>query len=190
MKSLKYLLATVAATLLAVSSQAQTNAPTIQGGLQEMAQAITSMTNWSVVGGGGRSLTGQKWLAFGAVAYDFNQNVGVVAGVDGLWAKGQQESDIAQGGITLKAPIHLFAFVGSTFLTNIVGSPFVSELMATPTGNTHSPIGEVTTGGINFNFVQFKNFDFGGGFQVENRQGQGYWNGNYGLAHLELTRLF
>jgi hypothetical protein len=178
-------------TLLAgITAQADTNAPTISGGLQEMAQAISSTTNWSTVAGGGHSLKGRNWLAFGAVAYDFNQNVGVVAGVDSLFAKGAQQSDVVQGGITLKAPIHLFAFIGSTFLTNIVGIPFASELMANPTGNTSAPIGAITTGGINFNFVQLKNFEFGGGLQVENRQGQGRWNGNYGLVHLELTRLF
>jgi hypothetical protein len=63
-----------------LTSQAQTNVPSISGGIQEIGQAIANSTNWTGVAGYGRATKGNKNLAFFDAAYNFNQNVGIVAG--------------------------------------------------------------------------------------------------------------
>lgn len=171
--------------------KADTNSPSISGGIQEIGQAIAASTNWTVIGGYGRATAGNRNLAFADAAYNFNQNVGIVAGYDYLWSKGQvSQANIVKGGITLSAPIHPFAFLGSTFLTNTIATPFVSDLLATPSGNNNSGIGNIVTGGVNFDIVSFKNFELVSGIQYENRMGQSYWDGNYILIHLGISRRF
>ena len=180
-----------------LSAQSSTNGPSFSQGLGIIWDAATTATNWSGVVGGGHSLTGSKSIVFGDLAYNFTQNVGVVIGYDDLfapkWAKplanGQDnQANIVNGGVTLNATIHPFAFVGSTFLTNIVGQPFVTDLIAQPKGN--NAIGNIITTGVNFDIVSFSNFELSAGAQYESRQGQGFWDGNYALAHLALTRTF
>ena len=170
-----------------------TNTGSFSDGFKIMAQAITSGTNWTVLGGYGRStksmLTSRgNNIAFMDVAYQFDGPVGLVAGYDYLWAKGQSQANAVKGGVTLSATIHPLAFVGSTFLTNVVGTPFVGDLLATPkNGNA---IGNIVTTGINFDLVAIKNFELSLGAQYENRAGQGVWDGNYVLGHAALTRKF
>lgn len=168
---------------------AQTNTPSFSDGLKEMGAAVSSATNWTAIGGYGQDTSGQKHLAFADVAYNFNQHIGVVVGYDYLWSQGQvSQANIVKGGVTLSATIHPFAFLGSTFMTNIVGTPFVADLLATPkNGNA---IGNLITTGINFDVVSFKNFELVTGIQYEKRSGQGYWDGNYYLAHLGISRRF
>lgn len=175
---------------LALSTHAQTNSPvpSFSVGLREMADAVSSSTNWTVVAGAGRSTTGSKNLAFGDVCYAFNDNVGAVIGYDYLWGHGASEFNSVKGGLTLQATIHPLAFIGSTFATNIVGTPFVGALVATP--KTGDNIGLITTAGINFDVFRFKNFSLDAGAQYENRTGQGGWNGNYILLHVGLSRKF
>jgi hypothetical protein len=189
MKKLKLIIGL--ALVAGITTQAQTNAPSISGGIQEIGQAIAASTNWTVVSGYGRSTSGNRNLAFFDVAYNFNENVGIVAGYDYLWSKGQQsQANIVKGGITLSATIHPFAFVGSTFLTNVVATPFAADLLATPSGNNNSGIGNIVTAGVNFDVLSFKNFELVSGLQYENRMGQGYWSGNYLMEHLGISRRF
>lgn len=166
----------------------QTNAPSFSGGLREIADAGSSSTNWTIVGGAGRSTTGNKNLAFADLAYAFNDNVGAVVGYDYLWRPGADQLNAVKGGLTLQATIHPLAFIGSTFLTNVVGTPFVSALVATPRHG--EDIGLITTAGINFDLYRFKNFSLDSGVQYENRTGQGEWNGNYIPLHLGISRKF
>ena len=185
----------IVAALAAFASQAQTNppAPSFSAGLQEMANAVSSSTNWTVLGGAGRATTGDRDIAFGAVAYNFNENVGILAGVDTLWAPHQsqeQQVNVLKGGITLSAPIHPLAFIGSTFLTNVVGTPFAMALVATPSGGSPDSIATIAGGGINFDLVSFKNFELVLGGEYENRTGSGFWNGSYGMIHFGLSRRF
>jgi hypothetical protein len=191
-----FALITASALLIiaAKSASAQTNAPpTFTGGLQEMASAVSSSTNWTIVGGAGRGLTGNKNLAFGAVAYNFNENVGLLVGMDTLWTPSgaqPQQNNVVKGGITLSAPIHPFAFIGSSFLTNVVGTPFALALATQPSGGSSDSIGTVAGGGINFDIVSFKNFELVAGAEYESRSGAGYWNGNYALIHFGIGRRF
>ena len=190
MKSLKLIIG-LAVLLAGIQTQAQTNPPSISGGIQEIGQAIASSTNWTGVAGYGRSTKGNRNLAFFDAAYNFNQNVGIVAGYDYLWSKGQvSQANVVKGGVTLSATIHPFAFVGSTFLTNVLATPFASDLLATPSGNNNSGIGNIVTAGVNFDLYSFKNFELVSGLQYENRMGQGYWDGHYGMVHLGISRRF
>lgn len=186
---------TLILTLMALArAGAQTNnPPSFSGGLQEMARAISSSTNWTILGGAGRALKGDKDIAFGAVAYNFNENVGIVAGADTLWAPHQniqQQDNVVKGGVTLSAPIHPFAFIGSSFATNIVGTPFAAALVASPSGGSSDSIATIAAGGINFDLVSFKNFELVAGAEYETRTGSGIWNGNYGLVHVGISRRF
>ena len=197
MKKLKLIIG-LAALLASVTVQGQTNeipnllppvpASSIQGGLQEIGQAVASSTNWTVLSGYGRSLSDNRNLAFGAVAYNFNQNVGIVLGYDRLWANGQPSVvNAVKGGITLSAKIHPFAFLGSPFFSKLEATPFVADLLATPRGNGNA-LGNIVTTGVNFDVYSFKNFELGVGAQYEKRMGQGFWDGNYGVIHVAITR--
>jgi hypothetical protein len=155
--------------------------------LTEMGQAISSGTNWDALAGYGHSLSGSgRSLAFIAVAYNFNENVGVVAGYDYLWAKGKGQANAVKGGVTLSLPMRPLAFIGSTFLTNIIGTPFVGDLLASPKGN--NAIGNIVTTGINFDVYKISNFELCVGVQYEKRIGQANWDGNYGIIHFALSR--
>lgn len=186
---LKFLLTILILSVLTLSVNAQTNPPSFSGGLKEMAQAVSSSTNWTLIAGYGHSIKGKNNLAFADIAYNFNDNVGIVAGYDYLWTKGQSQANFVKGGVTLSATIHPFAFIGSTFLTNIVAIPFGADLLSTPKGNGNA-IGNILTTGVNFDFIGFKNFELVGGVQYEKRMGQGQWDGGYGLAHLGISRRF
>ena len=185
--------------LFAVGARAQTNqipnlipAPSFSAVLQEMAAAVANSTNWTILGGAGRATTGNRNIAFGAVAYNFDP-VGILVGVDTLWAphqSQQQQVNVLKGGITLSARIHPLAFIGSTFLTNVVGTPFGMALVATPSGGSKDSIATIAGGGINFDIVQFKNFELVIGAEYENRTGSGFWDGAYAMAHLGISRRF
>lgn len=203
MKTLNRIILIAAIVLLCVAvknANAQTNqitnllpSPSFSAGLQEMAGAVSSSTNWTILGGIGRSTTGNRDIAFGAVAYNFNENVGILAGMDTLWAPHQsqvQQVNVLKGGITLSAPIHPFAFIGSTFLTNIVGTPFGMALVASPSGGSSDSIATIAGGGVNFDIVGFKNFELVAGIDYENRTGSGYWDGAYAMFHFGVSRRF
>ena len=187
--------ASVLLIALAINCRAQStnSAPSFTAGLDEMANAVSSSTNWTILGGAGRATKGDRDLAFGAVAYNFNQNVGIVVGEDVLWAPHQSQAEqvnVVKGGVTLSAPIHPFAFIGSTFATNVVGTPFVAALVAQPSGGSKDPIATITTAGIDFDIVSFKNFELVAGAQYETRTGSGFWDGNYAIIHLGISRRF
>ena len=165
-------------------------AQSVSDDISKLVGDIASSTNWTVIGGAGRATKGNRDLAFGAIAYNFNQNVGVVAGMDTLWAPGKHQNNVVKGGITLSAPIHPFAFLGSTFATNIIGTPFVAGLVAAPSGGSSDSVATIGSVGVNFDIVKFKNFELVAGAQYETRSGSGFWNGNYGLVHLGISRRF
>ena len=192
-----FLAAVLFLLLAVVAARAQTNTavPTISGGVQEIADAIGSSTNWTIVGGAGRATHGNRDIAFGALAYSFNQNVGLLLGGDYLWSPHQDQAsseNVIRGGVTLQAPIHPFTFLGSGggFLTNLVAEPFVVAAVANPTGGSKDSIGTVGTVGLNFELLKIKNFELVAGGQYETRSGAGFYNGNYVLFHLGIGRRF
>jgi len=72
---------------------------------------------------------------FADIAYAFNNNFESLLVVDELWRGDKRQFNSVKGGLTLQAPGHLFAFIGSTVLTNLRTTPFVSFLIATPKGH-------------------------------------------------------
>jgi len=161
----------------------------IVSGIESAAQAALSSTNWTAAAVGGVDTTGKKYLVAGEFAYGFNQYVGLIAGVEGLYSKGtKSQFSAVKGGLTLSYPLHPFAFLGSTPLTNIVASPFVSDQIATPSGGSN--LGNLLIYGLNFNVVEFANFELIGGVDYETRTGQGYWDGDYWLIHAGISRRF
>lgn len=161
----------------------------ITSGIESAAVAAFASTNWTVAAAGGIDTTGTKYIVAGEFAYGFNQYVGLIAGVEDLFAKGQHSQFSAvKGGLTLSYLVHPFAFLGSTALTNIVASPFVSDQIATPKGGAN--LGNLLIYGLNFNVTGFSNFELVAGVDYETRMGQGYWDGNYWLMHCGITRRF
>jgi len=80
-------------------------------GLAELNAALASATNWSVVGGYGRSTKGDRNLVFADIAYAFNNNFEslLVLMTAGEVTNGSSIS--VKVVLTLQAPGHLFAFI-------------------------------------------------------------------------------
>jgi hypothetical protein len=178
----------VAAKSTAATAATASPTPSAGADLSAFLKDVTSGTNWSAQAGGGVSSGGGKYLAYAAVAYDFTANVGVIAGYDALYGPHSQIENAVNGGITLQTTIQPFAFVGSTFLTNIVAQPYVADLIATPKGG--NAIGNVLETGANFEIYKLSNFsiDLNLGYQV--RSGEADFSGNYFTGGLGLTRRF
>lgn len=189
-KTMKTVILTVLLSCAAITGFAQTSSPTPGAGadLAAFAKDLTSGTNWSIQTGGGFSSSHGNALAYALVAYDFTANVGVIAGYDALYGKGSQQENAVSGGITLQTTMQPFAFVGSTFLTNIIAQPYVAILVATPKGG--NSIGEVTETGANFEVYKFSRFSLDLNIGYQNRTGEGSFDGNYFTGGLGLTRRF
>lgn len=204
---MKFIKSLLAAALFCglITVQAQTNAPTsttnaianlipsadasFLDGLKEAAQAVTSGTNWDVIGGYGHSLSGNNSLEFVDVAYDFNANVGIVLGYDALEGNGTHEFNSIKGGVTVQVDIYPLKWTGINALENIKGTPFVGDLIATSPGGN---VADIVTTGINFYVWSFDSGKFivDAGAQYENRIGDGQFDGNYVLAHVGIHRSF
>lgn len=185
-------LATVFFATVQVKSQTLSDLTATNGtfgdGLKIMANAMTSGTNWTMIGGYGHSLKGKNNLAFADLAYNFNSNVGVVVGYDDLWTTGASQFNAVKGGVTLQTEIHPFAWTGVSWLSDIKGQPFLGALIATPRGGGN--IGTILTTGINFEVVDFSKYSLDLGVQYESRSGQSGWDGGYGLVHGGFSRKF
>src|SRR5256885_3671893 len=181
------LIQSVIASCLCTLAQAQTTSPTVLGGVEEIAGAIGSATNWPATSGYGKSMNGGGNLVFADLAYNFNQNVGVILGIDNVYGGGRSDWNDVRGGISLSLPVHPFTFLGGTnFLTRITATPFVADLLATPrSGNA---IGNVVVTGAKIDLWNFRNFNLGILGAYENRQGQGDRDGHYALIGLAITR--
>ena len=187
MKKLYYAIMLVISVITNV--EAQTNqVPNLMGDFGNLAKDITSGTNWSIVGGYGLSTDGKNQVAYGVVAYDFTDNVGIIAGEDVLFSKGGHQWNSLKGGITLKTTIQPLKFTGVSWLENINGTPFVADLIAT--GNGGSSVGNIVATGMDFNLYAFKNFELSAGAEYNNRTGQGIYSGNYITGHLAISRKF
>ena len=175
-----------------VVSQLTAAAPTsISDTFSTLMGQIASGTNLNAVVGAGRALKGNKNLYFADVAYGFNANVGLVAGVDRLTSPGfANENNIVKGGITLQAQIHPFTFIGSTWATNVVGNPYAAALVASPTGGSSDSIGTIIVTGISFDVYAVKNWELILGVAYETRSGAGYYDGGYGMVQGGLGRRF
>ena len=157
-------------------------------GLEQIGDAIASATNWAVVGGYGHSVTGVgRSVLFTEAAVNFNPYIGAVLGYDYLLGNGGHEFNSIRGGITLQAPLHPFAFIGSTFLTNVVCTPLVFDQVATSSTGTAA---NIVGGGVDFSVYSFWNLELHVGADYESRSGDAQWDGEYGLVHAALSRNF
>lgn len=197
MKNRKPVLLCAALALAAIiPANAQTNTPPSSG--PEVVGIYSSFTNilntiaeakdWTLVGGYGRSLTGSRHIAFEDVAYHFNDNVGLLFGFDQLWADGISQNNTVRGGISLSVPVHPFGFLGSTALTNVIGSPFIADCISTGVGD--DSVGNILVCGINFDIYKVANFEVVGGAFYEKRSGQAEWSGAYVCGFLGISRRF
>lgn len=167
--------------------------PTISAALQEMATAIADSTNWTLIFGYGRALTGNRSLGFSDLAYNFSDYVGVVLGGDYLWSPGNHVFNTVKGGVTLQAPIHPFSFLGSgwgAWTTNVAATPYISDCLSQPQGSGNNMVGNIATVGAQVNLFMVKNFRFSISGMYESRSGQGYWNGKYPAGWVGLTKSF
>ncbi len=164
---------------------------TLSGAFDELSSAIANSTNWTVAAGYGISLSGKaRQLGFVDVAYNVTDNLGLIVGADYLWggSSGDTEWNDVRGGLTLRARVHPFAFIGSTFLTNIVAIPFAADLIATP--RSGDAVGNIIVAGAHWELYSIKNWELGALTAYESRSGQGDWNGNYGLIGITFSRKF
>ncbi len=166
---------------------ADTNAPSLSGGLQQIWDAASVSTNFATAFGGGRSTSGNKDLAFAEFCYNFNANVGLVIGYDYLWtskAAGIPSSaNLVKGGLSLQAPIKPLKTYG---FNNFTVTPFGFMLVATGNGSAS----EVMGAGLQTKILSFKGFNLNAGIIYEKRTDAGYWNGNYAAAFLGLSKGF
>jgi hypothetical protein len=166
--------------------------PTVSGGLQQLYDAALGSTNFALAVSGGVKLA-DTHVKIAAVdyLYNFNENAGLLIGFDYLWGSQTNGSaaNVVKGGLNLKADIQPFKNFG---LTNIVATPFVAELVATPVSGTQNNggAGLISVAGLDFRIVTWKSITLHGGGFYENRTGQGWANGNYALIHLAASRGF
>ena len=180
---------------LTISASAQTtnSAPSVQNGLQEIADAISQSTNWAVAPFYGRATTGNKSAAGVIAVWNFNDNVGVIGGYDRLWSSGQaSQANMVSGGLKLQVSIHPLAFTGLAALTNIVATPYVASLVATPTGGTsnNGGLAAINRAGLELEIMQWKGLELHAGIDYGNRTGAGYYNGNYVDFNVAISRGF
>lgn len=141
-----------------------------------------------VVGGGFEHTTSGTGASIGFVAVSYNLTPatnnaigftsGPIVGYDdefGSRLGSQQES--LSGGWQVSSSGHWFSFIGKTFLTNMVGTLTVHQLLTTPHGG--APVGAVTGGAASLDVYSVDNFHFKPSFLYDNRSGQGKWNGNF-----------
>lgn len=185
MKTIRSLI--IALSIAATTVPAQTNNPTLLGGIKEIGGAIATATNWTATAGYGHATKGGNSLAFADVGYNFSENVGLVLGLDNMYGGGKSEWNDVRGGISLSLPVHPFAFLGGTnFLTKVVATPFVADLLATP--RSGDSIGNLIVTGAKIDLWKIKNFEVGILGAYEKRSGQGEWSGNYFLVGATLSR--
>lgn len=171
-----------------LKAQTITNAPSpLSSGLQQIYDAATSSTNFGVAIGGGRSTIGQRSLAFADLAYNFNQNVGLLIGYDYLTASKHlnqpSQANLVKGGLNLQVDLKPFKNFG---LTNFTLTPFGFALMASGNGN----VSEILGGGVKTKILSFKGVDLNAGVLYEDRTGAGFWNGRYVAGFLALSKGF
>lgn len=165
--------------------------PTTWGGVTEIYKAFETATNWTVAVGAGRGLSGKNNnVAFADLAYNIvttsnGFGAGLIIGDEIMFGHGKPQVSTVAGGINLNGEITPLAFLG---LTSFTGDFWVADLMATPqNGNA---IGNLVVTGIAFHVFTVKNFSIKIAPAYENRQGQGKYDGGFGLLSLTATRLF
>lgn len=146
---------------------------------------------WGFMGGWGHSLSGTgENVAFGLITYNFTSNTngggfnsGAIAGYDKLWGGHQHVEEINSfsGGWQLSYSGNLSAIS----LTNVTWSVTGFQLIATPQNG--DAVGAITGVALSVDVYSIDNFDLQPSFIYESRNGQGQFDGNYGLVALAIT---
>ena len=183
----KILLAAVLCCGLFTAS-AQTNVPpSLLGGLGQIGQAFETASNWVAETSYGRS--SDYNLAFAGIAYNFNNNVGLIVGDEIIFGNGKPQISTVAGGVTLSGQLRPLAFLGGNgWASKLTGTVYAADLIATPrNGNA---IGNLAITGISFDVFSVSNFEGKIGAGVEKRMGQGKYDGTYALFTFGIGRKF
>jgi hypothetical protein len=131
----------------------------------------------------GHSLKGGQTALGAVVIENVSDYAGVIVGVDTLFGGGKVGSaNIVSGGLTLKLPTHPLAFIGGSFCTNLLMTPYAIAMVGTPisgTGNADGGLASITREGVNFDIYDLKGFELGAGIDYGTRSGAGNYNGNW-----------
>lgn len=186
MKNSTLLLAALLSASLILNVSAQTNQPSLSGGITEILSSVglvTDPTNYAVVPFVGIKSDGKQFAAGLLAIENVNNNLGVVAGFDTLWGGGKIGSaNIVSGGLTLKEQTHPLAFVSTnSFFQNFTLTPYAVALVGTPINGTSNNGGLAAIGrvGANLDIYNFKGFEIGIGADYGNRAGAGNYSGNW-----------
>ena len=164
--------------------------PTITGGLEAIAQAVTESTNWAVNAGYGRGLKGNNNLVFADYDYNFvnspdGTTVGLVLGFDEVFHGSQfngNNVDFVKGGLSVSIAITPLASVG---YTNFVLHPFASILMDSGNGQ----VGEIVVSGFDWSTKISTSWAIHAGGFYENRTGgDTSTDGNYIAGFVAFSR--
>jgi hypothetical protein len=141
-------------------------------------------SNFIVAPFAGRKLTGNASCAGVLAAYDINQNIGLVGGIDHLWSSGAASSTFTlSGGLQIQAVIHPFnrlAFL-PLWLQNEPAHPFAMSLVGAPmSGQNSGNVMNLNRVGIYFDIPVTKTWQFDIGAAFGNRTGCGpAYDGNW-----------
>jgi hypothetical protein len=179
--------------LFSFGAWAQTNSTPIQSIPQDVLNLAGDVGNgpWGVAGIYGHSVTGTGHnVAAVLISYDLVTNVqntgfssGLIAGYETLWGSGRKQLDTINGGWQFSETGHPLAWVGSTFLTNVVSTELAYQVVSTPRGG--SDIGSITGTAVTVNVAEWSGFHLTVLGAYQNRNGQAGFNGNellFGLA--------
>lgn len=140
-------------------------------------------TNYAAAAFYGHSTSGNQSSIGLLVIENVNNYVGVAAGVDDLFGGGKIGSaNIVSGGLSLKAPTHPLAFLGTnSFEQNFTATPYALAMAALPINGTgqNGALGAVNRAGVNFDIYNLKGWEIGAGIDYGNRLGAGNYSGNW-----------
>ena len=184
MKRLLLTLAALAALGLSLKAQTDTNvivAPTIVGGLEQIADAFGSQmpTNFVVGPYASCAIENNKlanWTVGLAEAYNFSKNVGVLLAED--YSLDNNKFLLITGQIMLKTEIHPLTFLG---WSNFVAVPFGFAGVGTPiagAGAANGDLASVAGAGAAINLFSVKDWQVGAMGAYANWSGAGAASGN------------
>lgn len=183
-----------ALTITGVKAQTNTS-PSIPQDLSNLGGDVLNGP-WGLAAGYGHSITGTgNNVAFEILTYDLVTNVndtgfssGAIAGYDQLWSTHQHQLNSVSGGWQFSETGHPLSFIGSTFLTNVLTTETVYQLIATPRGG--SDVGSITGTSVDVEVGEWSGFHGNILGLYESRNGQSGFNGNYLLLGLGVSHKF
>lgn len=159
-------------------AQTTNTAPTLQGGLQELATAVTaSPTNFAPIVGYERGLKGDKSIAFGGVAYQIVSSTALYVGYENARVDGKSTANMVKGGVNFSADLYPLKGWESAWagFGKLKVSPFAFAGMATGSGSAEALLAT----GAKVDVWHYKAFTLDLAGIYENRSGNSDFEGNY-----------